>query len=51
MEYLRQIEEDLLAIGNEAKKKYPEVKDATERATSTLKKIRGTLKLVRAKVY
>jgi len=41
MEYLRQIDEDLTALGNEAKKRHPEIKDATDRATATLKIIRG----------
>ena len=42
MEYLRQIEEDIRGLGAEAKvqKKYPEVKDATERALVTLKTMR-----------
>ncbi len=43
MEYLRQIEEDLLSLGLEAKKKYPEIKDSTDRAVSALKIIRGLL--------
>lgn len=41
MEYLRQIEEDLTALGNETKKKHPEIKDSTDRAIATLKTIRG----------
>lgn len=40
MDYLRQIEEDIRGLGAEAKKKYPEVKDATERALITLKTMR-----------
>lgn len=42
MEYLRQIEEDLTSLGNEAKKRHPEIKDSTDRAIATLKIIRET---------
>lgn len=44
MDYLRQIEDELVSLGNETKRKYPEVKDATDRALATLKTIRGSLK-------
>ena len=40
MEYLRQIEDDLLALGTEAKRKHPEIKDSTDRALASLKSIR-----------
>lgn len=40
MDYFRQIEEDLKALGLESKRKYPEVKDSTERASSSLKMMR-----------
>ena len=43
MEYLRHIEEDLVNLGNEAKKKYPEIKDSTDKALISLKSIRGYL--------
>lgn len=40
MDYLRQIEEDLRNLGSESKRKYPEVKDATENALIKLKSMR-----------
>eukprot|EP01035_Chromulina_nebulosa_P021215 gene21215-27480_t len=40
MEHLRQIEDDLRNLGIEAKKKYPEIKDATDRALSSLRTVR-----------
>lgn len=42
MEYLRQIEEDLQNISNEAGKKYPEVLDASNNGLHALKIIRET---------
>ena len=42
MEYLRQIEDDLQALGVEAKRKHPEIKDSADRALSSLKLIRET---------
>ena len=41
MEYLRQIEADIVSLGNETRKRYPEVKEAADRALSSLKNIRG----------
>ena len=41
MEYLRQIEEDLVSLGNETKRKHPEVKESTDKAITVLKTIRG----------
>ncbi len=40
MEHLRQVEADLQSLGLEAKKKYPEVKEATEKALLALKAMR-----------
>ena len=40
MDYIRQIEEDLRNLGIEAKKRYPEVNDATEQGLITLKIMR-----------
>jgi hypothetical protein len=40
MEYLRQIEEDVKNLGNEAKKRHPEIKDASDRAVIALRIIR-----------
>ena len=41
MEYLRRIEEDLCNLGIETQRKYPEVKESTERAVKALRTIRG----------
>lgn len=40
METLRRIDEDITALSNEAKKKYPEVVEASERAILTIKSMR-----------
>jgi hypothetical protein len=40
MDYLRQIDDDLRNLGVETGKRYPEIKDATERALISLKTVR-----------